>query len=132
MLAWKDDTVPNCYSTHGYSYASRVNRVLDAVIKASYMCRSCHNSYKTHQQKDDRLFEATCSSFGYVVEFGSEMMSSVDCTVTPVTRNRPLSQSFASWKRSCTSSCKEQTSASVAVRKLMYSCYIIFVFIGRN
>ena len=105
---------------------------LDAVIKASYMCRSCHNSYKSHQQKDDHLFEATGSSFDYVVKFGSEMMSSVDCTVTPVTRNRPPSQSVASRKRSRTLSCKEQTSPSVTVSKLMYSCYIIFVFIGRN
>lgn len=74
------------------------------------MCRSCHNSYKTHQQKDDHLFEATGSSFDYVIEFGSEMMSSVDSTVTPVTRNRPPSQSVARQKRFCTSSCKEQTS----------------------
>ena len=43
---------------------------LDAVIKASYMCRSCHNSYKTHhQQKGERLFEATGSPFDYVVKF---------------------------------------------------------------
>ena len=75
------------------------------------MSRSCHNSYKTHhQQKGDRLFEATGSPFDYVVEFGSEMMSSVDCTVTPVTQNRPQLQSVASRKRSCTSSCKEHIS----------------------
>ena len=68
------------------SYISKRCRVmdieinLDAVIGSSYACRNCAKVYKSHIQKDDRLYQATANSIDYIVEKFSCHSVRTQCT----------------------------------------------------
>ena len=43
------------------------SNVLDGIIEKSYLCKKCFDVYKTHVEKDSRLYEATGHSINYII-----------------------------------------------------------------
>ena len=51
--------------------ANDLNVDLDAIIAASFVCRSCSKVYLSHQAKDLRLYEATSATVSLLASYSS-------------------------------------------------------------
>ena len=74
--------------------AAETSVVLDKVFSKNYVCKNCFEKYKTHSQKDNRLYNATAKSSDYVVTQLAAEASSSPTSPSPV-RKRHSSSSKA-------------------------------------
>lgn len=56
---------------------------IDAIIEQSHVCRACYKSYTTHQQKDEKLYDAT-SSFEEILQSRSLTVCKRVCRDEPM------------------------------------------------